>query len=105
MKAILAIGAMFVSVPALAQTQSGTQTASPSYVHPAPAAPNWVHPPTSPGQVSSNPWVSTPPVSPYKKMADEIRAASNPAQAPATKANCEEQKGKGCEGTEPPPKN
>ena len=80
------IGAILVSAPATGQTRSGT-TADPNAL--PRATYNVVQQQNAPGQPASNPWDIVPPTTPYRHIADEIKAAAKPGQPSPLNPSCE----------------
>jgi hypothetical protein len=98
MKRPLFIGILFVSGPALAQTQGATNpTANP----PRPAG-NLVQP--GPRQPSHDPWDVVPAIAPYRNWADGLKAASKPGEASPLNPSCEGKTGDACVRSVEPPK-
>jgi hypothetical protein len=99
MKLIILFGALLATAPTSAQTQ--TDKAPVTNVSPAPAL---VQPQGRPGQTSSNPWDSLPAMTPYRKLADEIKAGAKQGEQSPLNPGCQGKTGDECVRSAKPPK-
>ena len=94
MKVISIIGALLLSAPAVALPQNSP--VPPGTNVPPPASTDLVQPPRAPGQMSSNPWDSLPAMTPYRKLADDIKAQSGQAPVSPLNPSCAGKTGEEC---------
>ena len=91
MKHVLFIGMLFVSAPALTQTQGANSSAANA---PPPAANNLVQP--SPRQASHDPWDVVPAMAPYRNLADALKEGWKSGEASPLNPSCEGKTGDAC---------
>jgi hypothetical protein len=91
MNLIVLIGALIAAAPPVAQAGKAPITNAP----PTPRAPS---------QTSSNPWDSLPAMTPYRKLAEEIRAEGKAGQASPLDPGCQGKTGDECVRSMEPPK-